>query len=85
MSSILFGDTRVPNIEYDYILLWGIVFCIRNIILLGSTTKKHYSHGQGARKCCGFATLHSSFVSWVAGDLRHDLLSVPQQDSTSMR
>ena len=24
---------------------WGIVFYIRNIILLGSTTKKHYSYG----------------------------------------
>ena len=30
----------VLHIEYDYILLLGIVFYIRNIILLGSTTKK---------------------------------------------
>ena len=29
----------VPNIEEDWILLWGIVFYIMNIILLGSTTK----------------------------------------------
>ena len=40
MSSILFGDTMAPNIEEDYILLLGIVFYKRNIILLGSTTKK---------------------------------------------
>ena len=40
MSSILFGDIMVPNIEQDYILRWGIVFSIRKIILLGSTTKK---------------------------------------------
>ena len=40
MSSILFGDTMVPNIEQDYILLLGIVFYIRNDILLGLTTKK---------------------------------------------
>ena len=33
----------VPNIESDCILLLGIVFYIRNIILLGSTTKKNYS------------------------------------------
>ena len=31
----------VPNIEYDSILLLGIVFYIRNIILLGSTTQKN--------------------------------------------
>ena len=31
MCSILFGDTMVPNIEYDYILLLGVVFYIRNI------------------------------------------------------
>ena len=30
----------VPNIEEDYILLLGIVFYIRSIILLGSITKK---------------------------------------------
>ena len=46
----------VPNIEKDYILLLGIVFYIRNILLLGSTTKKCYSEGfferdlDGARK-----------------------------------
>ena len=45
LSSILCGDIMVPNIEKDYILLLGIVFYIRNIILLGSTTKKHYSVG----------------------------------------
>ena len=28
----------VPKIEQDYILLLGIVFYIRNIILLGSTS-----------------------------------------------
>ena len=43
MSSILFGDTMVPNIEEDYVSFWGIVFYIRNIILLGSQ-KKQYSH-----------------------------------------
>ena len=31
----------VPIIEKDYILLLGIVFYIRNIILLGSTTTKN--------------------------------------------
>ena len=35
----------IPNIEEDYILLLVIVFCTRNITLLGSTTKKHYSSG----------------------------------------
>ena len=44
MNSILFGDTMVPIIEQDYNLFLGIVFYIRNIILLGSTTKKHYSY-----------------------------------------
>ena len=29
-----------PNIELDSILLLGIIFYIRNIILLGLTTKK---------------------------------------------
>ena len=34
----------VPIIESDYIILLGIVFYTRNIILLGLTTKnKHYS------------------------------------------
>ena len=40
MSSSLFGDTMVPNIESDSILFWGIVFYIRNIVSLRSTTKK---------------------------------------------
>ena len=35
----------VPNIEEDDNLLLGIVFYIRNIILLGSTTTKHCSCG----------------------------------------
>ena len=39
LSSILFGDT----IEKDYILLLGYNILCKNIILLGSTTKKHYS------------------------------------------
>ena len=39
-----FGVTMVPNIEYDYILLLGIAFYIRNIILLGATTKKSTTH-----------------------------------------
>ena len=30
--------------EKDYILLLGLIFYIRNIILLGLTTKKHYSN-----------------------------------------
>ena len=42
MGSIVFGDTLVPIIEYDSILLLGIVFYIGNIILLGFTTKKHW-------------------------------------------
>ena len=44
MNSILFGDTMVPIIEYEYILLLGIVFYRRNIILLGLTTKKTATH-----------------------------------------
>ena len=40
MSSILFGDTMVPIIEKDSILLLVLVFYIRNVILLGLTTKK---------------------------------------------
>ena len=53
-SRFLAGDIRV--VLYLGILwyticskiipsFWGIVFLIRNIILLGSTTKKHYSLG----------------------------------------
>ena len=34
------NNTMVPSIESDYIFRLGIVFYIRNIILLGSTTKK---------------------------------------------
>ena len=41
LSSILFGDTMVPNIDLDYILLLGYSFYIRDIILPGSTTKKN--------------------------------------------
>ena len=41
MSSSLFGDNMVRNIEQDYILLLGRVFYIRDIILLGLTTKKN--------------------------------------------
>ena len=37
MSSISFGVSMAPNIEYDYILLSGIVFYKRNIILLDLT------------------------------------------------
>ena len=41
MSSILCGDTMVPNIESSF---WGIVLYIRNIILLGLTTQKNATH-----------------------------------------
>ena len=50
----------VRNREYDYILLFGIVFYIRNIILLGLTTKKHCSYELrtkfrvGGALCIGF-------------------------------
>ena len=44
LSSILFGDTMVPNIDQDYILLLGMVSYTGNIILLGSTTKEDYSN-----------------------------------------
>ena len=37
LSSILFGGIMVPNIEQDF---WCIVFYMRNITLLGLTTKK---------------------------------------------
>ena len=43
VSNIFLGDTMVPNIEYDYILLFGTAFYTRIRILLGSTTKKYYS------------------------------------------
>ena len=43
VSSILFGDTMVPKIEQDCILLLGYSMLYKNIILLGSYTKKHYS------------------------------------------
>ena len=46
MSSILFGDTIVPIIARKIISSFGgILFYIRNIILLGSSTKTHYSCG----------------------------------------
>ena len=44
LSSILFGCIMVPNIESDYILLLGYSIYIRNIILLGLTTKKNTAH-----------------------------------------
>ena len=44
MSSILFGDTMVPNIEKGHIFLLGIVSYIQNIILFGSTTKNSTTH-----------------------------------------
>ena len=44
LSSILFGFTMVPIIEQDYVFLWGIVFYIRNNILLGLTTKQNATH-----------------------------------------
>ena len=47
MSSILFGDTMVINIEQDYLLL-GIVTYTKSLILLGSTSQKHYLHGDYA-------------------------------------
>ena len=34
-SCILFGDTMVPNIEWDYILLLGDSILYKDIILLG--------------------------------------------------
>ena len=37
---LLFGDSVVPIFEQDYILLLGIVFNMRSIILLGLATKK---------------------------------------------
>ena len=43
MSSILVGDTMVPNIEtWSKIIssFWGFVSYMRNIILLGTTIKK---------------------------------------------
>ena len=40
LCSFVFEDTMVPNIEKDYILRLAIVLYIRNMILLGSTTKK---------------------------------------------
>ena len=33
----------VPNIEKYFVLLLGIVFDVKNIIFLGSTTKKNAS------------------------------------------
>ena len=39
MSSTLFGDTIDSNVEEDYILLFSVVFYIRNIVLLGSTNR----------------------------------------------
>ena len=42
MGSILFGDTMVPSKIISS--FWGIVFYIRNIILLGLTTKKNTAH-----------------------------------------
>ena len=46
LSNVLFGDTIVPYIEEDHILLLGYVIIyiyIRNMILLGSTMKKRNS------------------------------------------
>ena len=40
VSSDSFGDTTVPNKEEDHILFWGMVRRRRDIISLGSTTKK---------------------------------------------
>ena len=42
LSSVLFGDTMVPNIEYDYILLLGYSILYKEYSLT-STTKKSFS------------------------------------------
>ena len=39
VSRVMFGDTVLPYVEQDCILLLGIVFYIREITLVGSTTK----------------------------------------------
>ena len=52
MSSILFGDAMVPNIEHDYILLLGysILYMEFNFFWV-QPPKKHCSHGvAGAHK-----------------------------------
>ena len=44
VSSILFGDTMVPNIEQDYILLLGYSILYKEYNLTGfNHQKKHYS------------------------------------------
>ena len=45
LSSILFGDTMVPNIEYDYILLLGYSILYKEYDLTGFSHKKHHSTG----------------------------------------
>ena len=55
LSSVSFGDAMVPNVEKIISSFWGIVFYIRTIFLLYSTTKKRYSLARicltGSRSC----------------------------------
>ena len=44
MSSNLFGDTMVPIIEYDYILLLGYSILYNEYYLTGFNHKKNTTH-----------------------------------------
>ena len=45
VSSILFGDTRVPNLEKDHILLLGYsIFCKEHYLTEFNHQKTRYSH-----------------------------------------
>ena len=50
MSSILFGDTMVPNIEYGYILLLGYSILYKEYCLTG------FNHQKNATHACSEAT-----------------------------
>ena len=53
MFSILFGDTVVPSIELDCTLLLGYSILCKDIILLGSTTKKSTTQTESQFDLCG--------------------------------
>ena len=44
MSSILFGDIMVPNIEYDYLLLLGYSMIYKEDNLTGLNHQKNATH-----------------------------------------
>ena len=94
-----FGDTIVPDVEYDYILLSGVMFSIGNLILLGSTTNNNATRVQSlvfpyrlAEQDC-HKLLHSEHDSWkergapkaLLGNIRISHIQMPSREPFDLR